>query len=219
MPEMFITFEGIEGSGKTTQMKRLADALKGEGHEVLATREPGGTPIGERIRAILLDGGNGDMTPMAELFLYAAARSQHVERVIRPALDAGKVVLCDRYTDATRAYQGAARLIDPSIIDFANRAATGGLAPDLTILLDCPPESGLARARGRNLRGGAACGEDRFEREEMPFHRRVREGYLAIAREEPKRIMVVDAEQSEDEVHREILRIVTKEAIGRCGRG
>lgn len=205
MKGVFITFEGIEGCGKTTQIKFLEAYLKQKGCDAQITREPGGTPIGDRIRAILLDSAAGEMTPITELLLYAASRNQHIAEVIKPALDSGKVVLCDRYADATTAYQGAARRIDPQIISELHAIATGGLMPCLTILLDLPAEAGLSRACSRNEKVGAAESEGRFEKEEIEFHKRVRDGYLKIAKAEPERVKVVDATQSVETVHREIV--------------
>jgi dTMP kinase len=203
----FITFEGIEGSGKTTQIRRLAESLRKQGAEVLATREPGGCPVADAIRNILLHPANTALVPRAELLLYAAARAQHVEEVILPALRAGKVVLCDRYTDATLAYQGNGRGLETSLITELNTLASEGLSPDLTLLLDMPAEEGLSRARRRN----AALQEeeeDRFEREAIDFHRRVREGYLHLARMEAARFQVIDARGTEEAVAERILTAV-----------
>jgi len=210
MKSSFITFEGIEGCGKSTQIRLLWDRLAKDGVDALLTREPGGTRIGERIRAVLLDASHQGMTPVTELMLYAAARHQHVEEVIEPALKAGRMVLCDRYADATTAYQGAARRVDPELIKSIHKIATGGLTPDLTILLDLPAKEGLSRAIARNARDGTEPGHDRFEREELAFHERVREGYLAIARSEPKRVIVVDALGTKEELHEKIFALVTK---------
>ncbi|MFP4036254.1 MAG: dTMP kinase [Desulfobacteraceae bacterium] len=202
---MFITFEGIEGCGKSTQLVRLAASLEYRGVPVLRTFEPGGTRIGEEFRRILLANRNKDLCPLAELLLYEADRSQHVSSVIRPALERGEWVVCDRFCDATTAYQGAARGQDPELIRILNAAATGGLVPDLTFLLDCPVEEGLARAMRREA-AGAQVGQDRFERESLAFHQSVREGYLRIAREEPDRFEVIDASQDMETVEAEILR-------------
>ena len=200
MKGLFITFEGIEGCGKSTQIQLLADKLHALGRHVVLTREPGGTAIGERIRAVLLDSSHTAMAPITELLLYAAARHQHLREVICPALEHGHVVLCDRYADATTAYQGAARRIDPEAIRNLHAIATGGLDPDLTILLDCPAGDGLARARARNAQSAHASQHDRFEREELAFHERVRAGYLAIAEAEPQRMRVIDARGTTEEV-------------------
>ena len=187
-----MTFEGIEGSGKTTQLFLLAKRLRTIGFTVVTTREPGGTKIGDEIRRLLLDPNHRDMEPLTELFLYSAARAQHVSQVIRPALASGKIVLCDRYGDATRAYQGAARRIPQNILEKLLPLPTGGLIPQLTLLFDCPVEVGLARARKR-LDQQAQAHEGRFEAETLDFHQRVRKGYLAIARLEPKRVKIIDA--------------------------
>lgn len=218
MAGIFITFEGVEGCGKTTQIQLAADCLRGRGYGVVLTREPGGTAIGEKIRHVLLDSTHAGMAPITELLLYAAARHQHVEEVILPALKAGKVVLCDRYADATTAYQGAARNIDLTILDSVHRIATAGLMPKLTILLDCPAKTGLARARARNKREAAAGGQDRFERERMKFHEDVRRGYLAIANAEHGRVSVVDSTQEIEAVHREIIKIINV-VLKDAGRG
>ena len=207
---MFITLEGVEGCGKTTQLDLLAKHLKGLGHKVLLTREPGGTPIGERIRAILLDSAHSEMEPITELLLYAAARHQHVSEVILEALKSGTIVLCDRYADATTAYQGAARNIDDKVLNEIHRIATGGLMPHLTILLDCPAQVGLGRAIARNAKEKMEGRADRFEREKMAFHERVREGYLAIARAEPGRVAVIDATQDAQTTHRRVIGVVEK---------
>jgi len=185
----FITFEGIEGCGKTTQIRLLAESLRKRGLEIVVTREPGGCPIADAIRGILLDPGSSALVPRAELLLYAAARAQHVAEKVRPALDRGALVLCDRFTDATIAYQGFGRGLEAADIDTLNAMATDGLAPDLTVLLDMPAEDGLRRARRRNA---ATPEEDRFERESLAFHRRVRAGYLQLAREQ-ERFVVIDA--------------------------
>ncbi|MFH1829992.1 MAG: dTMP kinase [Pseudomonadota bacterium] len=204
MTGKFITFEGVEGCGKSTQIRLIAEHLRSQGYELVLTREPGGTVVGERIRSVLLDSAHKGIAPITELLLYAAARNQHVEEVLLPALKAGKLVLCDRYADATTAYQGAARNIDPTIIKDIHRIATEGLNPDFTVLLDLPAKDGLARARDRNLRDASSAKEDRFEQEDIAFHERVREGYLAIAKEEPNRFAIVDARGSEEEVHKKI---------------
>lgn len=191
---MFITFEGIEGSGKTTQLRRLAARLSGR---AITTKEPGGTPAADRIRAILLDPAS-HLDPLAETLLFAASRRQHVEEVIRPALGAGQVVLCDRFTDATLAYQGFGRLLDLDRLRALNDWATGSLAPSLTLLFDLDEEEGLRRARSRNA--ASTPHEGRFEAEDLAFHRRVREGYLALAVAEPGRFAVIDAAGSADDV-------------------
>lgn len=200
---MFVTFEGIEGCGKTTQIERFEDALKRQGIPLVSTFEPGGTRIGKDIRRILLDARNEDLTPLAELILYAADRAQHIEEVIKPALDRGEWVICDRFVDATSAYQGAARSQDMRLIQFLNETSTGGISPDMTFLLDCPVEMGLERAIKRN-EAPSHQGQDRFERETMNFHRKVRKGYLDLASENKERFVIIDASLSEDEMEKEI---------------
>ena len=187
----FITFEGIEGSGKSTQIALLAEALKARGLPHLVTREPGGTPAGESLRALLLDSSTR-LGPAAELLLYAAARAEHLERVIRPALAAGRLVLCDRYLDATRAYQGYGRGLPLTWIESLHALEPLRQAPDRTLLIDLDPALGLERARGRNRK--AAQDEGRFEAEDLEFHRRVRAGYLALAQAEPERFRVIDGD-------------------------
>ena len=200
---MFITFEGIEGCGKTTQIRRLARRLKGYGIPLVATMEPGGTHIGARIRRILLDAKSRDLTPLAELNLYMADRAQHVEEVIRPALEAGKWVLCDRFFDATMAYQGSARGQDGALIRFLNDRTTQGIVPNMTFLLDCPVEVGLQRALKRN-REGPQEGQDRFEKETNAFHRKVRAAYLALAEAYHERFVVIDSSRGADDTERAI---------------
>lgn len=194
---MFITFEGIEGSGKTTQQLKLAEQLRARGRGVVVTKEPGGTPLADRIRAILLDSASV-IDPIAEVFLFAASRRQHTTEIIEPALARGEVVLCDRYADSTLAYQGFGRLIELDRLRTLNDWATNALVPRLTLLFDLPEEAGLRRARSRNA--VAENDEGRFEAEDLRFHRRVREGYLALAEAEPKRFVRIDAEGSVDEV-------------------
>ncbi len=187
----FISFEGIEGSGKSTQVLRLQSSLEQQGHKVTVTREPGGCPIANAVRSILLDPANHAMVPRAELLLYAAARAQHVDEVIRPALDDGHVVLCDRFIDATMAYQGAGRGLDEALLTAINDQATGGLIPDLTLLLDLPLEIGLSRAKSRNNLQSLEA-ESRFELESLTFHNRVRTAYLDQAQRQD-RFRVIDA--------------------------
>lgn len=194
---MFITFEGIEGSGKTTQLRRLAEHLRGLGRKVVLTKEPGGTPLADRIRAILLDSTNV-IDPIAEVFLFAASRRQNTMEVIRPAIARGEVVLCDRYADSTLAYQGFGRLIDLDRLRMLNDWATDGVTPRLTFVLDLAEEQGLERARHRNA--GATNDEGRFEAEDLRFHRRVREGFLSLAVAEPERFAVIDGAGTVDEI-------------------
>lgn len=199
---MFITFEGIEGSGKSTQLRRLAERIAG----AVITKEPGGTPSADRIRAILLDSAM-QLDPVAELFLFAASRRQNVVEVIRPALERGATVLCDRFTDATLAYQGFGRLLNLDQLRTLNAWATDSLTPDLTFLLDLPEETGLARARSRNAE--AVHDEGRFEAEDLRFHRRVREGYLTLALAEPSRFAVINAEGDVDDVQARVVAELT----------
>ena len=208
---MFITFEGIEGSGKTTQQQRLAEHLRARGRTVVATKEPGGTPLADRIRAILLDSANV-IDPIAEVFLFAASRRQHTTEVIEPALARGEVVLCDRYADSTLAYQGFGRLIELDRLRALNDWATDGLKPHVTLLFDLAEETGLRRANSRNA--DAPLDEGRFEAEDLRFHRRVREGYLAMAVAEPKRFAIVDAGGTIDEVFERTLTALRERAPG-----
>lgn len=189
-PGLFITFEGVEGSGKSTQVEALARRLTERGLSVSITREPGGTPVGEEVRRILLDLGHAGMLPLTELFLYLASRAEHTARVVVPRLEAGDVVISDRYADASVAYQGGGRELGASFVEPLNRAATAGVKPDVTFLLDFDPEEGLARLAA--ARGGEAA-RDRIEREELAFHRRVRGAYLEAARREPERFVRIDA--------------------------
>jgi dTMP kinase len=211
----FITFEGIEGCGKTTQIGRLTSFLKNARREFILTREPGGTEIGEQIRKILLDRENAGLDPMSELLLYAAARVQHLRQTIFPALQEGRIVLCDRFMDATTAYQGYGRGLDPSWIDEIHRRAMDDVRPDLTFLLDLPVEVGLQRARNRME--GQTLSEDRFERVDLEFHRRVREGYLQLARREPDRFVILDGMKDEETLHREILSRLRAKVLDQNG--
>ena len=201
---MFITFEGVEGTGKSTQIRWLAESLEKEGVSVLITREPGGTPISERIRGVLLDCKHRKMVSTTELLLYAAARSQHVTEYIVPSLTKGQIVISDRFVDATVVYQGYGRGLDLELIHYLNRVVTNGLVPDLTIVLDVPVEVGLRRARYRRR------SMDRLEMEDFEFHQRVREGYLTIAKEEPHRVKVIDSERNFKLVRDEIRELVTR---------
>ncbi|HYH07596.1 MAG TPA: dTMP kinase [Thermoanaerobaculia bacterium] len=194
---VFITFEGIEGSGKTTQQQRLAAYLRERGRTVVTTKEPGGTPLADRIRAILLDSASV-IDPIAEVFLFAASRRQHTTEIIEPALARGEVVLCDRYADSTLAYQGFGRLIDLDRLRTLNDWATDALKPDVTLLYDLPEETGVRRAVSRNA--SAEQDEGRFEAEDPRFHRRVREGYRALAVAEPARFALIDADANIDDV-------------------
>ena len=200
MSGYFLAVEGIEGSGKTTQLRRLAALLREGGRQIVTTKEPGGTPLANRIRAILLDPQEDGMDPLTELFLYVASRRQHVVDIIRPSLDSGAIVLCDRYVDATLAYQGFGRRLDLDRLRALNDWATDSIAPDLTLIYDLPESVGLVRARQRNDSSSQLQGESRLEGEDMRFHRRVREGYLALAEAEPARYAVIDANGTVDEV-------------------
>jgi dTMP kinase len=194
---VFLTFEGIEGCGKSTQARRVAARLEKEGVSCLLTLEPGGTGIGQMIRRILLDQAHQDLSPLSELFLYEADRAQHVEGVIRPALARKQWVICDRFFDATTVYQGVARGQDIEMVRFLNTKASLGITPDVTFLIDCPVEVGLTRALKRNASLDDP-GQDRFEREKLGFHTAVREGYLSLAEKEPDRFVVVDGKLGED---------------------
>lgn len=207
MQGRFITFEGMEGSGKSTQIALLAARLREAGRRVTLTREPGGTLIGDQVRAILLNPDNKALDPTAELLLYAASRAQHLRELILPALDAGGIVLCDRFSDATLAYQGYGRGLDQEKIAVLDRIVTSGLRPHVTLLLDIESETGLARARGRNAGSGLEK-EARFENEALAFHERVRRGYLALAKREPDRFRVVDGSGVVDVIQAEIGKIV-----------
>jgi dTMP kinase len=197
---VFITFEGIEGSGKGTALQRTAAWLKAQGRPFLLTREPGGSELGKKLRAFLLDARNSGINAEAELFLYLADRAQHVRQVIRPALEQGRIVLSDRFADSTLVYQGYGRGLDLQTLRDLNSLASGGLCPDLTLVLDLDPAAGLARARKRNRTLGVEEKEGRFEAESLDFHRKVRAGYQAWSREQPGRIFLIDAEGSEEEV-------------------
>jgi dTMP kinase len=190
---VFIAFEGGEGAGKSTQVRRLQEWLTEEGLVASTTREPGGTALGGKIRAMVLDPASVGLSPRSEALLYAADRAQHVHDVLRPALDAGEVVITDRFVDSSLAYQGAGRTIPMDDVRSISRWATQGLQPDLTVLLDLPPEVGLARARGR-------AAADRLESESLDFHLRVRRTFTALAETEPDRYLVLDARRSPDEL-------------------
>jgi dTMP kinase len=205
---VFITFEGGEGTGKTTQIERLAARLRGRGRDCVVTREPGGTELAEAIRSLLLD---PDHAPdgLSELFLLEAARHDHVERVIRPALERGAVVLCDRFADSSWVYQGVVRGIGEREVERLNEVATGGLEPDLTLVLDLDPRQALGRALDRN--SAASSRESRLDDEPMDFHQNVRRGFLRLAERFPQRVRVVDAAGDADEVHRRVLAVLPGE--------
>ena len=208
MQGMLVTVEGVEGSGKSTQCKRLVEALRSRGLDVVLTREPDGTPMGAALRG-LFDADGPPPAPLAQVFLFMAARQQHVATVIRPALSRGAVVLSDRYADATMAYQGYGLGVDLETIRDLNALATGGLTPDLTLLLDLDPAVGMARIRDRSL--------DAFEKMDLTFHRRVRDGYLEIARAEKRRVVVIDAAQQPDALFASIEAAVGDRLLNREG--
>jgi dTMP kinase len=199
-----IAFEGIEGCGKTTQIRMAGEYLENQKIPHIITEEPGGSPLGKKIREILLNQGPYLIGAKAELLLFSAARAQHVEEVIQPALRAGKLVLCDRFSDATLAYQGFGRALDIDFIKTLDDFSSPSLKPDRTLLFDLPVETGLTRARDRIARIKDLPREDRFENEETAFHRRIREGYLLLAREEPERFRVIDSSRDIAAIHRDV---------------
>jgi dTMP kinase len=207
MKGIFITFEGIEGCGKTTQAKLLADYLKIQGYKVLLTREPGGPRISEKIREILLNKDFSEMHKLTEVFLYMASRSQHTMEWILPALKEGIIVICDRYYDSTYAYQGAAREISLDAIDYINKIATGGIEPDITFIIDLPVEIGLSRVHKSitSLNGKML---DRLESEDIKFHQKVRDGYLELAKAEKERIKVIDGSEKVEVIRQRILTYI-----------
>jgi dTMP kinase len=202
----FITFEGIEGSGKTTQIQMLSNHLEERGIEHVLTREPGGTKIGDQIRKLVLNPANTDITPNCEMMLYAAARAQHLDEVIRPALSEGRLVLCDRYLDATLAYQGFGRNLDLDMILTLHALEALAVRPDFTILFDLDARLALERARSRD--SSTAPDETRFEQENLDFHERVRSGYLTLLRKEPARFSLIDARGTTAEVHARVLEAI-----------
>ncbi len=204
----FITFEGLDGCGKSTQMERLAAVLRQQNVAVLTTREPGGSAIGERIRSILLDSATLGLAPLAELALMFASRAQHLTEVILPALQAGTWVLCDRFTDSSEAYQGGGRKLGSDAVLTLHRILCGDIRPDLTILMDSDVEASVARARRRNLARAGAADENRFEKENRDFFQRVRHAYVRIARREPRRVLMLDARRPAEVVHPEIVAAV-----------
>ena len=208
MPGVLITVEGVEGSGKSTQCARLAEHLGRRGLDVVRTSEPDGTPLGLRVRA-LFEAEGPTPTPLTQTFLFMAARQEHVTRVIAPALDRGAVVISDRYADATVAYQGYGQGMDVQTIRELNMLATGGVLPDLTLVLDLDPVAGMRRIRGRAL--------DAFEKMDTAFHRRVREGYLEIARADKNRVIVLDADREPDALHADVVRVVDERLARRGG--
>lgn len=205
----FLTFEGLDGSGKSTQLRKLAAALEQRGYAVTVTRQPGGTRIGDRIRGLLLDSRTEAIAPMTELGLMFSDRAQGIAEVIRPALDAGRIVLCDRYTDSTEAYQGGGRQLGSDIVRRMHETMCGGLDPDMTILLLAHFDRSLQRARRRNDRAaGTGTDEGRFEREDQAFYQRVYEKYREIARRDRHRVVVIEGDQSIEAIHRHILQLV-----------
>jgi dTMP kinase len=212
----FITFEGLDGTGKSTQLRKMAVALRAAGHTVVETREPGGTDAGEKIRRVLLDSRTQGLSPMAEMALMFASRAQHIAEVIQPALEHGQIVLCDRFTDSTEAYQGYGRKVGSEDVLNLHRVLCGNLQPDLTILLDSDPGLSIGRARRRNQQandrahksGNKGGDENRFEQQNQAFFRRVHAGYKAIAAREPQRVVDVDASGSPTQTHRKITEVV-----------
>jgi dTMP kinase len=212
---VFITLEGLDGSGKTTQIKRLAAWLGKRGIEPILLRQPGGTATGDRIRELLLDSRSGGVAPMTEMALMFADRAQAIAETIQPALDAGKIVVCDRFTDSTEAYQGGGRELGSSIVLDLHRLVCGGLQPDLTLMLLPSFEASLARARRRNSRAEAETGtnENRFEAEQDAFYRRVWNKYREIAAREPDRVVLIEGDLTIDEVHEQIVEAVSERLL------
>lgn len=208
----FITFEGPDGSGKTTQMARLADRLRTMDYEVVETQEPGGTAIGQEIRAILLNTAHRELCPVAEMLLYFAARAQNFDELILPAWQRGAIVLSDRFTDSTLAYQGDGRGLDSNVVLELHKIACHGLQPDLTVSIDIDLRTGLERTEARSRDGGS---RDRMEEEAAAFHDRVREGYLKLARRHPERIRIVDGRGGRDDVAKQVWRVVEPVVIGK----
>lgn len=208
-----MTFEGPEGSGKTTQIPLLAEYLKENGYDVLCTREPGGTDISEQIREVILSSKNDSISHATEALLFSAARAQIVEQVIRPALAAGRIVLCDRYADSTIAYQGYGLGLDVQALAVITRFATGGLVPDLTFYIDVPAEIGLARKKGQA--GSGASEMNRLDQKEIAYHTRVREGYLEMARQAPERWVVIDGTRSASSVQKALRERLEQELQSR----
>ena len=208
----FITIEGLDGCGKSTQLKKLEKVLRSDGLEVVVTREPGGTETGEKIRKVLLDTGTANLSPFAELALMFASRAQHLKEVILPALNAGKIVLCDRFTDSTEAYQGGGRKLGSDPVLALHRILCGNIQPDLTILMDSDVAASVERARRRNsaTNNGKRGDENRFEQESRGFFGRVHSAYLAIAQREQHRVVIIDARGSADATHKQILSMVKK---------
>ena len=209
----FITFEGLDGTGKSTQMRKLGAVLRQAGHKVVETREPGGTATGEKIRKVALDSATAGLAPLAEMALMFASRAQHIAEVIEPGLASGAIVLCDRFTDSTEAYQGSGRRLGSEAVLELHRVLCGDLRPDLTILLDSNPHASVSRARRRNTKNSKSSGrthdENRFEQETRAFFARVRDGFAAIAKREPGRVVMVDARGTPGQTHTRIVEIVS----------
>jgi len=213
----FITFEGLDGCGKSTHVEKLAGVLRNQGLEVLTTREPGGTEIGERVRGILLDSRTHGLAPLAELALMFGSRAQQITEVILPAINRGSWVLCDRFTDSSEAYQGAGRQLGVDAVLTLHRVICLGLQPDLTVLLDSDAAASVARARRRNLAAGGNSDENRFEQENRVFYERVHQQFRTIARREPERVVVIDARRPMEDVHREVMAAVRERLLSRQG--
>lgn len=206
---LFITFEGGEGAGKTTQARKLKEYLEAKDLEVVLTREPGGTPEAEKIRDLLVQRDSGNWTPMTECVLFFAARQMHIETLIKPALAAGKIVICDRFTDSTRAYQGYGRGFDLSRIEAVNNLVINNFEPDLTLLFDLPVEEGLKRSLAQKAKAsGLESTEDKFEKLDRDFHEKMRQGYLKIAQENGHRCTVIDAARGPDDIFPDIVNAV-----------
>jgi dTMP kinase len=218
---LFITLEGLDGSGKTTQIKRLAAWLEHRGQKTAVTRQPGGTAIGDRVREILLDSRSTGLAPMTEMALMFADRAQAIAEVIQPALDAGKIVVCDRFTDSTEAYQGGGRELGSNLVLELHRLVCGNLQPDVTLLLLPSFDASLARARRRNTRDEAQTGknENRFEQEQDAFHRRVWEKYREIAARDAERVVLIEGDLSIDEIHEQIVEAVAERLLALKARG
>ncbi len=197
----FITFEGTDGSGKTTQIKLLEEYIKNKGYELVLTREPGGTKVSELIRDLVLDPSNSEIMPLTEMIMYSASRAQHVSQLIKPAIEAGKIVICDRFVDSSYAYQGNGRGVDLKVIADVNRVAIDGMSPDITFFLDIDPEIAIKRRIN-------ATGADRIEQEKIDFHRRVYEGYKKMALLFPERIKTINANKSIDEISSQIIEYI-----------
>src|SRR5579871_29763 len=211
---IFITFEGLDGTGKSTQMRKLAEALRKGGYKVVETREPGGTATGEKIRKVALDSATAGLSPLAEMALMFASRAQHIAEVIEPGMAAGAIVLCDRFTDSTEAYQGSGRRLGSKAVLELHRVLCGDLQPDLTLLLDSNPHTSLNRARRRNERDAKNStrghDENRFEKEKRSFFLRVHDGYVAIAKREHGRVVTIDARGTPGQTHQKIMDVVRR---------